>query len=287
MHDLAQKRFSKGRSLSEMELRAIKRETTEPALPHMRHPNWADPIKNNRLILYAEPTLAEIRSLKQASDPYEDDCLTIRAMRTNLTRKRLEMLDWSLGISFSGHALGRLFERQGVSVNLIPHTFFATLESLNYIFTLLYFMDTTYMAIPFMGGLALGHAVGFADKSTQLLAYGASLEGCGFLDTADMFHVGRRGDVDYGLRITTFISFDMLRPDQERLRNTMISIFKDTEAITSLLESGLYQTMDDPDDMTDDMINLEANFTKLKESHDWLATCAGPRRSLDSARYSG
>ena len=71
MHDLAQKRFSKGRSLSEMELRAIKRETTEPALPHMRHPNWADPIKNNRLILYAEPTLAEIRSLKQASDPYE------------------------------------------------------------------------------------------------------------------------------------------------------------------------------------------------------------------------
>ena len=270
---LAKRRFQKGKRLSEGEIAGLRREIDSLKLPNAKNIRLSDAFENKRLLIYAEPSLRELSSLTENWRQYTDDCLSIRALDTDLSRRRLEMLDWSLGVTFSGHALGRLFERQGSRVDLIPDTFKFTLESLRYVFALLYYLDTPHFAFPFADGLALGHVVRLEDSREELFAYAADIEGRGLIDTADIFHIGRKIDCDYCFRITTFISNDMLKPGQERLRNAMVDAFDSNPACVTLIAQGLYRILYPPNPAEPGMQALEASIINIKKSLDWSDTC--------------
>ena len=184
---------------------------------------------------------AELFDMELSGDggDYTDRGLIFRAFRSSISRRRLVVLDWHLGVVFSGHMLGRLFERGEIEKSIIDTAFQNTLDALPYIVALLSYGDTTEVVIPFGDGLALGRRVVLDPANEPVAAFRADESGCGN-PSAKIAHFAATGlSGTSALLISTFINADMMSDGQRLLRDRMIADLSRPDVGELLIERGL------------------------------------------------
>lgn len=158
--------------------------------------------------------------IARGDESYRDTSLELRGVDVRITRRRIHFWDYTLGLEFSFHCLGRIVERAGVRSDLIAWIVENAIEALPY-FVLLRTRTARPgpVMVPFGDGLLAANFFGLADID-PLSEYSSDQKSFGFVDSKAKTLWSSRGvkkDHVVGFRISTFLDFGLLGPDHEEL----------------------------------------------------------------------
>ena len=165
---------------------------------------------------------AQSRALRIArgDDSYQDTSLELRGADVRISRRRIHFWDYTLGLEFSFHCLGRIVERAGVRSDLVTWIVENAIEALPY-FVLLRTRTARPgpVMVPFGDGLLAANFFGLANID-PLSEYSSDRKSFGFVDSKAKTLWASRGvkkDNVVGFRISTFLDFGLLNADHEEL----------------------------------------------------------------------
>jgi hypothetical protein len=158
--------------------------------------------------------------ISRGDHSYQDTSLELRGADVRIDRRRIHFLDYTLGLEFSFHCLGRIVERADIRSDLVAWIIDNVIEALPY-FVLLRSQTPRLgpVMVPFADGLLIADFMELADID-PLIEYSSKRHQLGFVDSRAKTLWSSRGidrDNVIGFRISTFLDFGILSPHHEEL----------------------------------------------------------------------
>ena len=210
---------------------------------------------------------------------YRDTSLELRGADVRIARRRIHFWDYTLGLEFSFHCLGRIVERADVRSDLIAWIVENAIEALPY-FVLLR-TQTAHpgpVMVPFADGLLVADFMGLADVD-PLIEYSSDRDQYGFIDSnAKTIWSSRGMDKDdvVGFRVSTFLDFGILGPQHEDLIREWRKVSENCSDLWPYLAlSALAPEKKNSPQITAGVQRLAAGFNAVVSSPAW-------RRCLES-----
>jgi hypothetical protein len=212
---------------------------------------------------------------------YRDTSLELRGADVRIARRRIHFWDYTLGLEFSFHCLGRIVERADVRSDLVAWIVENAIEALPY-FVLLRTQTTRPgpVMVPFADGLLVADFMGLADID-PLIEYLSDRDQYGFIDSKAKTLWSSRGinkDDVVGFRVSTFLDFGILSPHHEELVREWGKMSQNCSDLWPYLAlSALAPEKKNSPQILAGIQRLAAGFNSVVSSPAW-------RRSLESHR---
>ena len=216
--------------------------------------------------------------IARGDDSYRDTSLELRGADVRITRRRIHFWDYTLGLEFSFHCLGRIVERAGVRSDLVAWIVENAIETLPY-FVLLRTRTARPgpVMVPFGDGLLAANFFGLADID-PLSEYSSDRKSFGFVDSKAKTLWASRGvkkDNVVGFRIQTFLDFGLLGPDHEELLHEWSKVSESCSDLWPYLAlSALAPEQKNSPQILAGADRLTAGYTSLVASPAWRRSLA-------------
>jgi len=197
--------FRAGKRLKEIELAELSTELIQ-AVPEAHHVGGA--------IIYAHRGAG---IMEDEEKHFQEDALIVRCLRLNVTRRKVDFTDYILGVNFCFHSLCRIVERATLTDSLAAYILKNSSQLAAYLLVMWNVSrDNINFAVPFGDGLVLGTIVTirFAAASTT---FAADRFESGFWPMEGTTPWNDPDKERHAGRVSTFLSFDQMTPQQEDL----------------------------------------------------------------------
>ena len=213
----------------------------------------------------------------RGDESYRDTSLELRGADVRITRRRIHFWDYTLGLEFSFHCLGRIVERAGVRSDLVAWMVENAIEALPYFVLLRTRMAGGPVMVPFGDGLLAANFFGLADID-PLSEYSSDRKSFGFVDSKAKTLWASRGvkkDHVVGFRISTFLDFGLLGPDHEELLREWSKVSESCSDLWPYLAlSALAPEQKNSPQILGGADRLRAGFNSVVSSSAWRRSLA-------------